>query len=147
MRWKTVEYSRKEIDRAGHEIKSGNTSKEVMAVIDNWRASHAYPLQVFYCNLKEKAGEEMIVAQRLKRLSSIVAKLQREPKMDLWSMQDLGGCRVVVPTLEDVYTLVNRYKKSRVRHILKKENDYIGEPRSSGYRSYHLIYKFQSDKK
>ena len=40
--------------------------------------------------------------------------------MNLWTMQDLGGCRVIVPTIEDVYKYANDYEKSRKRHILKK---------------------------
>ena len=61
-------------------------------------------------------------------------------------MQDLGGCRVIVDTIDQVYESVNNYKNSRIRHILKKQNDYIKDPKNSGYRSYHMIYQFQSDK-
>ena len=67
--------------------------------------------------------------------------------MNLWTMQDLGGCRVIVPTIIDVYKIIEEYKKSRVRHILKNEYDYIQKPKHSGYRSYHLVYQFHSDKK
>jgi len=62
-------------------------------------------------------------------------------------MQDLGGCRVIVDTVEQVYDAVKKYKSSRIRHILKKEYDYIKHPKDSGYRSYHMVYQFQSDKK
>lgn len=62
-------------------------------------------------------------------------------------MQDLGGCRVVVPTINDVYDVAKNYKSSRVRHSLMKEYDYIQQPKRSGYRSYHLVYKYQSDTK
>lgn len=62
-------------------------------------------------------------------------------------MQDLGGCRVIVDTIDKVYEAVERYKSSRIRHILKREYDYIQNPKDSGYRSYHMVYQFQSDKK
>lgn len=32
-----------------------------------------------------------------------------------------------------------------MRHIFKRENDYIQNPKESGYRSYHMVYQFQSD--
>ncbi|WP_291353405.1 RelA/SpoT domain-containing protein [Desulfosporosinus sp.] len=152
MEWKSPEYSKGQIINAGKFIKdtasSAEENKEALKVIDNWRASHAFPLQVIYCHLKRKYDKpNFIVAQRLKRLDSIVKKLEREPTMSLWTMQDLGGCRVVVPTIDDVYDAAKKYKSSRVRHVLKKEYDYIQQPKRSGYRSYHLVYQYQSDTK
>ena len=47
--------------------------------------------------------KDLIVAERLKRLDSIINKLKREPSMSLWAMQDLGGCRFIVPTIKEVY--------------------------------------------
>lgn len=44
-----------------------------------------------------------------------------------------------------MYKSVNRFKNSKVRHIFKKEDDYIQNPKISGYRSYHMVYQFQSD--
>lgn len=116
-------------------------------MIDNWRASHAFPLQVFFMNLKRRATDDTtLVAQRLKRLESIVDKLGREQGMELYRMQDLGGCRMVVSTVKDVYEKSEEYKNSRIRHELKKVNDYIENPKKSGYRSLHLVYRYVSDK-
>lgn len=89
----------------------------------------------------------MLVVQRLKRLESITGKIERFPDMSLYRMQDLGGCRVIVDTINQVYEAVDRYKNSRIRHILKREYDYIQNPKDSGYRSYHMVYQFHSDKK
>ena len=60
-------------------------------------------------------------------------------------MRDLGGCRVIVDNINQVYDAIDSYKSSRIRHILKKENDYIQNPKISGYRSYHMVYQFYSD--
>lgn len=49
--------------------------------------------------------------------------------MQLYRMQDLGGCRMVVPTIDDVYKYSEQLKLSRIRHELKKENDYIKNPK------------------
>lgn len=152
-RWKEPEYSKKQINTAGNIIRSiystDDEKGEAIVVIDNWRASHAYPLHVFYMNLRRMAGnrKNIIVAERLKRLDSIVDKLKREKDMQLSRMQDLGGCRMVLPSMEEVYKYSRKLKDSRIRHEFKREYDYIQNPKISGYRSLHYVYKFQSDTK
>lgn len=150
-RWKKVEYSRNQIVNAGKAIRKENSPEnDLLArnIIDNWRAAHAYPLQVMYNHLKRMAVEDssIVVAQRLKRLESIVAKLRREKTMSLWAMQDLGGCRFIVQSVDDVYKYFNRLKSSRIRHKFIKADDYLVTPKPSGYRSLHAIYEFHSDK-
>lgn len=150
-RWKMPEYSKREINDAGIAIRNNAVppaeKSAALKVVDNWRSAHAYPLHVFYMNLREKAGsrKDILVAERLKRMESIIGKLQREEGMQLYRMQDLGGCRMVLPTLQEVYTYSEKFQKSRIRHELKKTNDYIKNPKKSGYRSLHLVYKFKTD--
>lgn len=149
-KWITPKYSKKEINQAGSIIANPLSADEernnALIVLNNWRSAHAYPLQVICNNLRFK-NPNAIVVQRLKRLDSIIGKIERFPDMKLYRMQDLGGCRVIVDTIDQVYDVVNNYKKSRIRHIFKKENDYIQSPKPSGYRSYHIVYQFHSDKK
>lgn len=151
-RWKKVEYPRSRIIKAGKTIKDNKATsyekEEALKVIDNWRAAHAYPLQVIYMHLRRMvpSGSSIIVAQRLKRLKSIIEKLEREPSMSLWTMQDLGGCRFIVDSVEEVYKYYEKYKKSRIRHKYIKTYDYIKQPKESGYRSLHVVYEFYSDK-
>lgn len=77
-------------------------------------------------------------------MPTIIDKLKRHPQMQLTTMQDIGGVRVVVNSIDDVHTLAEEYKsKSRFRHELVGEYNYINEPRSEdGYRSHHLCYKY-----
>ena len=151
-KWKVVEYSRSKIIKSGKIMKSSDASpaqiKEATKVIDNWRAAHAYPLHVIYMHLRRMAGahSDIVVAERLKRLDSIIGKLKREPTMSLWMMQDLGGCRFIVPTLGDVYRFADKFESSRKRHIFKEKYDYIATPKPSGYRSLHVVYEYHSDK-
>ena len=149
-KWEIPKYTGNQINKAGKIIADPfSTSEErdqALTVLNNWRAAHAYPLQVICSNLRKK-NPDAIVVQRLKRLESITGKIQRFPNMQLYKMQDLGGCRVIVDTIEDVYNSVDIYKKSRIRHILKKEDDYIASPKASGYRSYHMVYQFHSETK
>ncbi len=150
-RWKTVEFSRNQIIKAGKTIKQKNATnydkEQAIRIIDNWRAAHAFPLNTIYMHLRRYARDEknIVVAERLKRLDSILNKLEREPTMSLWTMQDLGGCRVIVPRVSDVYRYADKYEKSRKRHILKNEYDYINNPKTSGYRSLHRVYEYRSD--
>lgn len=148
--WEVPKYSKSKINKAGSIIANPSSTKEerdeALIILNNWRAAHAYPLQVICSNLRLR-NPDAIVVQRLKRLESITNKIERFPDMNLYRMQDLGGCRVIVDTIEQVYEAVNRYKNSRIRHIFKRENDYIQEPKPSGYRSYHMVYQFHSDKK
>ncbi|MBU1702844.1 RelA/SpoT domain-containing protein [Patescibacteria group bacterium] len=87
--------------------------------------------------------------RRLKRVSSILNKLKRDQtsKMKMSRMQDIGGCRSVLPSIDKVNELVELYGKSRgLKHKLSNKKDYIKNPKPDGYRSFHLVYKYYSDK-
>lgn len=151
--WKKPEYNKKQINNAGLMIINPDATQkeyeEALEVIDNWRAAHAYPMHTFAVNLKRQVSdiEGAIVARRLKRLDTICKKLVRFPKMNLYRIQDLGGCRVIVPSVADVYTVKERLEKSRIRHEPKPSKDYIQAPKpDTGYRGIHLIYKYRSEK-
>lgn len=147
--WAVPEYSKRQINNAGKTIANPNASTEerdeALKILNNWRAAHAYPLQVIYNNLRKK-NPDAIVVQRLKRLESITGKIQRFPNMQLYKMQDLGGCRVIVDSISEVYEAIDQYKNSRIRHELKQERDYIQDPKDSGYRCCHMVYQYHSDK-
>ena len=65
----------------------------------------------------------MCVAQRLKRMPTILSKLERQPTMDITRMQDIGGCRAVVQSVKAVNEVVNYYKSiSRMKHSLVRED-------------------------
>ena len=91
-KWKKVEYSRNQIIKAGKIVKRNDLNEDEIIyatrVIDNWRAAHAFPMHVIYMHLRRMAESHsnIIVAERLKRLDSIVNKLKREPTMSLWAI-------------------------------------------------------------
>lgn len=123
--------------------------KHVLEIINNWRAAHAYPLNTFQIYLRRKVASvdnNALVAQRIKRLASIEQKLRIMPKLKLSEMQDIGGCRAVVESVAKVNQLVSAYGKSDLKHRRIDYDDYIRKPKKSGYRSYHLIYRYRSDK-
>lgn len=149
-KWEIPAYSDTQIAQAGKTILDSTLSPDdhtnALEILNNWRASHAYPLHVITSKLR-RDNKNAIVAQRLKRIDSILGELKQIPTINPYKIQDLGGCRVIMDNVEDVYTSLNKYKSSRVRHILKREDDYIKTPKPSGYRSYHMVYEFHSDDK
>lgn len=148
-------FRRAEVDAAGRvlaetavaDASSIPARQRAREIVDDWRASHGYPLVTLRVLLQERARRvdpEALVAQRLKRLASVEAKLRRFPKMKVSRMQDLGGCRAVLPSVRAVGELVELYRTGREEHEFVKESDYIGEPKSNGYRSLHRVYRYRS---
>ncbi|WP_080396094.1 RelA/SpoT domain-containing protein [Pseudomonas syringae] len=154
MAWVTPLYSKERVKRAGatlfDEDASDEEFEEALQVLNNWRSSHSYPVNTFQAGLRNKLnslGISGLVAQRLKRIPSIVAKLERFSSMSLSRMQDIGGLRAVVSTARQIYMLRDSYVlHSKFDHVLVSENDYIKNPKDSGYRGIHLIYRYNNRK-
>lgn len=154
MEWVKPKFKEKgRIDRAGKVLaKSEHGSEaynEALDIINNWRASHNYPLNTFKVTLRRYASQidsSFLVAQRIKRISSINHKIERFKTLRLSQMQDIGGCRVILSGVKEVYRLVEKYEKSDLKHLKDDKDDYIAKPKPSGYRGVHLIYKYNSDK-
>jgi len=158
MAWAARIHSKGRIDRAGRallELSPDDPSRdEEIAVVDNWRSCHAYPLQIIKMNLLSRAKKidpDAVVAQRLKRRPSIEIKLRDNPNMKLSQMQDIGGCRAVLTTIGQVARLVSKYKESHAKSSKGRSSwdgsddfDYIAHPKPDGYRSIHLIFRYQS---
>jgi len=149
MRWIEPAYSKEQVKKAGiNLIKADLDSQEFIDAVPifyNWRSSHAFPMQIMLDFLRKNAlrvDRESFVVQRLKRSWSIMYKLVREKGMSLNRMEDIAGCRAVLNDVEDVKQLYANLKKSRTNQILHRERDYISNPKNSGYRSVHLVYKY-----
>lgn len=123
---------------------------EALTVINNFRSSHAYPLNTFQVGLRKNCrrfDSNVLVAQRIKRLHSIWHKLDRFSSMRLSQIQDIGGCRAIVQNVRDVIAVHKYYvDESAIKHPLATCDDYIAKPKPSGYRGVHLVYRYFSDK-
>lgn len=146
-----LEYSKKDVVRAGNALKGrlvwtpeGEADiHRVFAIANSWRASHAFPMHSLRAELQARMTAlklKGLTAARLKQMSSIRGKLDRIDS-NLRQLQDLGGCRAIVPTIEEARSLVAA-TLGKSRHILKSENPYMDAPRASGYRSHHLVFAF-----
>jgi ppGpp synthetase/RelA/SpoT-type nucleotidyltranferase len=162
MAWTKLKHSREAVNAAGRALVAWHEDlsldfnvvlyekyEQALPIINNWRAAHSFPLNTFRINLNRgarSADQESLTAQRIKRLSSISAKLQRFPKMKLSQMQDIGGCRAVLRSVDRVQALAAAYKVSGVKHKIVHTDDYIESPAASGYRGIHLIWRYHSDR-
>lgn len=151
-------YGKGEIDRAGQillkwwvtpEISLENEPyNESYRIVQNWMDCHAFPLIVFQRMLRRRAREidpKVTVAKRIKRLPSVMNKLDRESQMKLSQMQDLGGCRAIVADVSSVYRLDNLFKEidqTASPPWTIKRYDYIKNPKSDGYRGVHIVGRY-----
>lgn len=144
-------YSRKQISKAGEKLLTSRSKieiDEVLILINTWRTNHLRPLVVLKNSLlrllKKNKIEPNLVAQRLKRLSSIEYKLDLNPSMGLGGMQDIGGYRAVLKDVKDLNKLNEALNSQKIAHKLERVVDYVKFPKSSGYRSIHFVYKYSS---
>src|SRR3989344_112304 len=143
--------SKSQIKKAGRLMfdtsKSMQSRRDALDLVDRFRAAHGYPINTFQSTLHKRLKDfpDSFMAQRLKRMPSIIRKLEKEKTMQITTMQDIGGLRAVVETVKDVYRLERKYSTAkRFPHIQKNAVDYIAKPRDSGYRGLHLIYEYRN---
>jgi ppGpp synthetase/RelA/SpoT-type nucleotidyltranferase len=150
---KTLNYSRKRVDKASRDIRhgcDGDLRKESIEIIQNFRETHLYPLLLIRNLLSgpvRRISKKAIVARRLKRLATIIDKLER-PTLDgaksnsirLTRMQDIGGCRVILPSIRQLRKLQKNLISSKSVHKVIRTVDYLSHPKDSGYLGVHLVY-------
>lgn len=145
-------YSKNQIKKAGKvfksfEDKTEDDIKEALKILTYWRSIHGQVIEKFQECLIKKALEidsNAIIAKRLKRTPSIIKKLRRLNHIQLSTMQDIAGLRVVVNSMPKVRKLVKALQSDGFEQSLINEDNYIDNPKESGYRSAHLIFKFNA---
>ncbi|WP_318424173.1 RelA/SpoT domain-containing protein [Photobacterium leiognathi] len=140
-------FSKNKIKAAGERLVEGSSDHETLDILNNWRSAHALPLQLISEELNKIASavdENALLAKRLKRSPSIINKLKIQQTMSLARMQDIGGCRTIVDSIDSVYHVNECFQEALDvnRHKLLRMTDYIKEPKSSGYRGIHLVIQF-----
>lgn len=80
---------------------------------------------------------------RIKSLKSVLEKLERKNfPISLQSMKenlnDIAGMRVVCSFIDDIYAIADMLVQQNDITLIEK-NDYIKNPKPSGYRSLHLV--------
>ena len=118
--------------------------RRALEIVEWYRGSFATPLLKVRMGLKSFVDTcgypDARIAQRHKRLPRIMHKLIRYPSMQITTMQDIGGCRVILPALEAVETL-RKHIHRRWKAQIVDEDDYVAAPQESGYRAIHVIVR------
>ena len=148
--------SKNQVRKAGENVRDDKATDEDYKTISLWRSKHisimTAMVNAINRKLKVKNLKAIIVARRLKRLSSIEFKLKRFPNMKFDTMQDIAGVRVVFKGLQQVKDfqklMEQTYSKEdkKIKFKLINTKDYIQEPKDDGYRSIHQIFEHKDAK-
>ncbi len=125
--------------RAGVISISNQDKLAATSIVEDFRKGFGYPLTKVSSGLRamvQQVSSEVLVAQRLKRMSQIIHKLERFPGTNLARMEDIGGCRAVVETLGEIELLLERIQRN---WDIVRMRDYVESPKQSGYRAIHLV--------
>lgn len=145
-----VSITRSQVDKAGSRIRKflrGELDDDAQIehafhVMDAFRAAHQYPLAKANNGLRSMIQTEhcqVEVSQRMKRFMTIIDKLQREPTLALSRMQDIGGCRAILGSVDEIRRVEARLRR---RRPVAGSSDYITTPRESGYRGVHVVVEY-----
>jgi putative GTP pyrophosphokinase len=124
---------------------------DALEVFANWRNVHSVILNQFQDSLQEYVlpnSPLTNIVHRPKRIEAVIKKLRRDSNAQLSTMQDIAGCRAIVPSIDYLDPLVEACKQMWSEHTLRPPYDYLEKPNpKTGYRGIHLVYKYQSDNK
>lgn len=139
-------YTSSRIKAAGKRIRKSEATEEDWLVFENHRRAHSRTLNTHQMRLRRISENlDFSVAQRLKRRPTIIDKLKREPNMQLSTMHDIAGCRVIFNNLSDLHAYREIMNNKPVKHIHINKGtehfDYLKHPKKSGYRGIHEIFK------
>ncbi len=102
---------------------------------------------------KEEFGRSPIenVRYRIKSPESMSDKLKKHnlavnAENAVHGVYDAAGVRVVTSFLEDIEVIAKRLKEASGLKVVSEKN-YITAPKANGYRSYHIIFEVQTQKK
>lgn len=140
--------SKSAVRRAGQNIRAGTYDLGDLATLNRWRAAHGYIINTFQAAFRGRtAGKSIPVAQRLKRAATIIDKLSQGRALDLASMHDIAGVRLVFPDVETLHAFRDGVHRTRAKHEMANAPDrynYLTSPKDSGYRGIHDIYRYQA---
>lgn len=102
---------------------------EIEILLNEFVNNHGYnPVE----HIKSRLKSEDSIKNKLKDKN-----LEYNEKNVFSSVPDVVGLRIVVSFINDVYDIVNMIQNSH-NIIIKQKQDYIINPKESGYTSYHL---------
>ena len=125
--------SKNQIDRLGDRLRKGDIIDDDLHLLDSYRRSFGDGYEHVVSHIRDRLNLEP-TGRPAKSTTSIIDKLQRE-SIRLSQMQDIAGCRIVVPDLlsqdEAVGHLTGLFEKTAI--VDRREQP------SHGYRAVHAI--------
>jgi len=134
-----IQVSKTQIDRLGDRLKKGYITEADLRLLDEYRRSFSEAYEFVVGAVRNELGLEP-TGRPAKSTTSISEKLVRE-SIRLTQVQDIAGCRLVVPEIADQERVVAALVEFFPDAILV---DRRSKP-SHGYRAIHLIVRV-SDK-
>jgi len=135
-----AQLSHGEIDRLGKRLRdSVPWSADDISMYMVWSAGFSDAMHQVRIELAKRARQADApdsVGARIKQVDSIAAKLRRMPETRLSRLEDIAGCRIVVPTRRDVERLLAQCTTLNISRV----RDYRDAPNNS-YRAVHLIVR------
>jgi putative GTP pyrophosphokinase len=126
-------FSKTQIDRLGDRLKKGEISDADLRLLDEYRRSFADAFEIVIGKIRNELSLEL--TERVEKSTpSIVEKLKRE-SIRLSQIQDIAGCRLIVP---DVVTQ-ERVVQSLEKHFERTAIIDRRQKPSHGYRAVHVI--------
>lgn len=115
---------------------------DAVGIIVEYRSGFQDPLKKVTVGLRqfvERESSEVTVGQRLKRNPQILNKLGRFSSMRLTQMEDIAGCRAILPGgASEVSGVPKRIRRNW--EVLRIE-DYAASPKTTGYRAIHVVVR------
>ena len=128
--------SRSQVRRAGERLRRDEPPTEAdRQIYSAYRDTFAESLR----EVAETIGsfaDGAPVQSRLKRFETVVEKLRRSTS-DLSRLEDIAGCRVVLPTMIEQQQVLDRIREA---WEVMRERDYQTTPRD-GYRALHIVVR------
>ena len=114
-------------------------SAEDVALYVRWSAEFSAALEDVEDQVARQAEQvgAFEIASRTKQISSVIAKLQRMNRSNLARIEDIVGCRVIVPTLRDQERLALRFA---LLNVSRNPRDYRRDSQN-GYRAVHFTVR------
>ena len=132
------------VNRLGARLRAADVpSAEDVALYVRWSAEFSAALEDVEDQVARQADQvgAFEIASRTKQISSVIAKLQRMNRSNLARIEDIVGCRVIVPTLRDQERLALRFA---LLNVSRNPRDYRRDSQN-GYRAVHFTVRSSTD--
>ncbi|MFV7456782.1 hypothetical protein ACNPMX_18520 [Stenotrophomonas maltophilia] len=127
--------SKSQVDRVGQKLKSGDVDGGVIETLEKYRGEFSGAYKAVETLLRDRLGYQ-VTGRPAKSTVAITEKLRRQ-SIRLSQIQDIAGCRIIVPTV---------VAQDSLSHSLSVFFDHIvmddkRELPTNGYRALHAIPK------